>query len=58
MTSDRYGAAMLARVIWLTVGTSAEITSESPAVKSKFCASIVTRLLPCCTRQINGREIE
>ncbi len=38
-TSERYGAATLARVIWLTVGTSAVISSESPAENAKALRS-------------------
>src|SRR3546814_9516949 len=48
---------MLARVIWLTVGTSAVISSDSPAEKWKPCFPVVTCLLPCTTRQISGRKI-
>ena len=40
---ERYGAAALARVIWLTVGTSAVISRDSPAENSKVCAPIATR---------------
>ena len=48
---------MLARVIWLTVGTSAVISNESPAAKWKLSLPIATCLLPCSTRHTSGREI-
>ncbi|MNV83190.1 hypothetical protein D3C71_1769770 [compost metagenome] len=56
-TSEIYGWSALASVIWLTVGTSAVISSESPAVKSTAWVPIETRLLPCNTRQARGREM-
>ena len=48
---------MLACVIWLTVGTSTAISSESPAVNDTVCVPAVTCLLPCSTRQTRGREM-
>ena len=47
---------MLARVIWLTVGTSAVISSESPAVNAKL-RSHRHLLGSLQTRQTSGREI-
>ncbi|KJU77760.1 hypothetical protein N619_16610 [Ectopseudomonas oleovorans] len=55
ITSEMYGTSWLAWMIWLTVGTSAVINSESPALKLKLRVPIMTRLLPCNTRQARGR---
>ncbi len=46
---------MLARVIWLTVGTSALTSSESPAAKSNARKPTDTCFAPCSTRQASGR---
>ena len=56
-TTERYGEETLARVIWLTVGTSAVISRESPTPNAKLCGPIATCLLPCSTRQTRGLEI-